>query len=42
LSESVYKIVLNLKVTTYKQVAEYLVKMLNSGEFGEIDGQSTK
>lgn len=31
LSESVYKIVLDLNVTTYKEVADQLVKKLNAG-----------
>jgi hypothetical protein len=42
LSLSVYKIVLELKKTTYKEVAAHLVKMLNSGEFGPIDEHNSK
>lgn len=31
LSESVYKIVIDLNVTTYKEVADHLVRKLNAG-----------
>lgn len=42
LSESVYRIVKELSVTTYKEVADQLVRMLNAGEFGPLEEDTTK
>lgn len=38
LSESVYKIVLELRVTTYKEVAEHLVQMFNCVDTENTNG----